>query len=415
MRTRLLVALLALAPAAALAGGYAVPNVSPRDLAMAGSLHAAQDDAGAVFVNPAALSRLDGLSLSLAGAMIDNRTSWTGVGPEAGQSGSQYLHPAWPPALYAGYGMPLQGDLRVGFGVGLTVPFGGNVFWPAGWPGRFDIQTVNRRIYATYFTGGVQLAKWARVGGGLIWYRGTEKLTQAVNFYPESEAALGVSGNKFSFDLSAEFQPIEPLKLAFDYKHKADMSLSGDATFGNVPPQFSAQARDQGVTHDLTMPNYLAFAASYQVCAAALVTAAFTWDRFIVYDRDAFIGTAGAAIVVPRNYHNGYTFRFGTELTPIEKLKVRLGVLRDIAPTPPEWLSPTIPDSDVWAGSIGVGYTVLPSLEVNLAYFHAWYDSVTTPTNANGQYNVLPGTYKPYANIASFGLSWNPGRIFEKL
>lgn len=415
MRSLALAALLALVPAAALAGGYAVPNVSARDLSMCGSLHAAQVDAGAVFVNPAALSRLDGLSLSATAGMIDNRAQWTNPLPPH-DTASQYLRPAFPPAVYAAYGLPLPNGMRVGFGAGITVPFGGNVFWPAGWPGRFDIQTVDRRIVGTYFTGGVQLADWIRVGGGLIWYRGTEKLTQDVNYFSaESQASLEASGNKLSYDLSLELQPIQPLKLALDYKHKADMSLSGSATFGgNVPPAFAARTLDQGVTHDLTMPNYLAVAAAYQVLPEVLATFAFTWDRFIVYDKDAFIGDRGAAIVVPRNYHNGYTFRLGTEVTPLEKLKVRLGVLRDIAPTPPEWLSPTIPDSDVWAGSIGLGYRVLPGLDVNVAYFHAFYDQVTTPPAANGQYNVFPGTYRPYANLASIGVSWAPETTFGK-
>ena len=416
MRSLALAAILVLAPALAVAGGYAVPNMSPRDLSMAGSAHAAQVDAGAAFVNPAALSRLDGLSLSLAWGMIDNRSGWTNP-LDTTQTSGQYLKPAWPPALYAAYGMPLQGEMRVGFGVGLTVPFGGNVYWPAGWPGRFEILNVDRRIFGTYFTGGVQLAKWVRVGGGLIWYHGTERLSQNANFLiAETQADLGASGDKLSFDLSGEVQPIEPLKIAVDYKHKADMSLTGHATYGaGVPPQFGATARDQGVTHDLTMPNYFAVGVAYQALPEVLVTGAFTWDRFIVYDRDAFLGTAGASIIVPRNYHNGYTFRLGTEITPLPKLKVRLGGLRDIAPTPPEWLNPTIPDSDVWAGSIGVGYTVLPGLDVNLAYFHAWYDTVTTPTAANGQYNVFPSTYSPYANLASIGVSWSPQVTFKQM
>jgi hypothetical protein len=69
----------------------------------------------------------------------------------------------------------------------------------------------------------------------------------------------------------------------------------------------------------------------------------------------------------------------------------------------------------VWAGSIGVGYTVLPGLDVNLAYFHAWYDTVTTPRAANGQYNVFPSTYSPYANLASIGVSWSPQVTFKQM
>src|SRR3954470_9856819 len=53
-----------LAPAAALAGGYGVPNVTARDRAMVGSRVAAQDSAAATFQTPAALAKLDGLNLS---------------------------------------------------------------------------------------------------------------------------------------------------------------------------------------------------------------------------------------------------------------------------------------------------------------------------------------------------------------
>ena len=250
-----------------------------------------------------------------------------------------------------------------------------------------------------------------RVGGGLIWYRGTEELSQKVNFLTtETTARLATSGNKLSFDLSLEVQPVEPLRIGVDYKHKADMSLTGDATFGGAPPQFAAQTLDQGVRHDLSMPNYFAVGASWQFSPALLVTGAFNWNRFSVYDKDAFIGDKGAAIVVQRNYHNSYTFRLGAEVVAMPRLKVRAGILRNIAPTPLEWLSPTIPDADVWAASVGLGYTVMTGLDVNVAYYHDFFDKVTTPASGpGGTYNVFPGTYETHANIASVGISWAPG------
>ncbi len=412
MRSIALAAVLLLLPAAALAGGYAVPNVSPRDLSMCGSLHAAQEDAGAAFVNPAALSRLDGISLSLAASFIDFASTWSDpTGTQTPSSASTITRLAFPPAVYAGYGgRHSNGELGWGVGIGLTVPFGGNVYWPDGWPGRFDIETVNRRIYGTFFSAGIQMNKWVRLGGALIWYRGTEELSQKVNFITsENTASLSASGNKLSYDLSLELQPLEPLRIGIDYKHKADMSLTGDATFGGAPPQFVAQTLDQGVTHDLTMPNYFAVGASWQFSPALLVTGAFSWERARVYDKDAFIGDQGTAIIVQRNYHNGYTFRAGVEAQAMPGLKVRAGILRDIAPTPAEWLSATIPDSDVWAASVGLGYTIMKGLDVNVAYFHAFFDKVTTPAaGPGGTYNVFPGTYETHANIASLGVSWAP-------
>ena len=67
---------LALLPGAAFAGGYAVPNTNARDLSMAGSVVAGQQDAAAAYVNPAALSGLDGLSVVVNASMIDFRSTW---------------------------------------------------------------------------------------------------------------------------------------------------------------------------------------------------------------------------------------------------------------------------------------------------------------------------------------------------
>jgi long-chain fatty acid transport protein len=405
-----LVALLAAAPAAALAGGYSVPNVNPRDLSMSGSLVAAQDTAAAAFANPAALARVQGLNLSLAISGIDFKSSWSdpaNLGLGAPVSGDTNI--AIPPALYASWGARLPNDMRYGVGVGFTVPFGGNVFWPDTWPGATDIVTVDRRVYGTYLSAAVEPIPWLRVGGAFIWYRGTEKLSQRVGqgTPADSTGTLATSGNGYSYDVSAEIQPIEPLRIGIDYKHKSTLGLEGHASWSGTPPvELAPLTLDQTVKHQLTVPNTLGIGAAFQATPALLVTGSFTWERFRVYDEDAFIGGAGAQIIVPRNYTNGYTFRLGAELAPIEKLKVRAGVLRDVAPTPAEWLSPTIPDSNVWAGSIGAGYEIFRGLTVEAAYFHAFFDQVTTPRAADGTYNVFPGTYDTRANILSIGVTW---------
>ena len=106
-------------------------------------------------------------------------------------------------------------------------------------------------------------------------------------------------------------------------------------------------------------------------------------------------------MVVPREYRNGYTFRLGGELQVLPMLKLRSGVLRDISPSRTDTLNPSLPDSNVTAVSLGVGYTVLPNFEIDAAYFHAFYDSIT----ATGL-EVFPGTYQTRANIYALNVSW---------
>jgi long-subunit fatty acid transport protein len=83
---------------------------------------------------------------------------------------------------------------------------------------------------------------------------------------------------------------------------------------------------------------------------------------------------------------------------------LRAGLLRDMSPTRPEALSPTIPDSDITSIAFGLGYEFRPGLALNATYFHAFFDEATTVGS-----DVFPGTFDTRANIVTIGLSYRPG------
>lgn len=400
----------ALVPAAALAGGYVVPNVNARDLALAGSAVAAQDTAAATYANPAALSKLEGLNLSLGLSLVDFRSTWTDSQNVFNASPVTMIPKgAFPPALYAAYGLMLPNRMKLGLGAGLTIPGGGYVFWPGNWAGRNEVVTVDRKIYGAYLTAGLQPLPRLRVGGGLVYYRTTEHLIRGVNFLSqEGQIELGTSGGAASFDVSAEGTPFAslPLTLSVDYKHQGVQHLSGHAHGTDVPLPLRPDLLDQGVTHTLTYPNQLNVGAAFPVpLLPLLLTAGFTWERFHVYQQDAFVGDRGVSVVVPREYRNGYTFRLGGEFQALPMLKLRAGVLRDISPSRPDTLDPSLPDANVTAFSVGVGYALLRNLEIDAAYFHAFYDSITTTG-----LEAFPGTYQTRANIYALNVAWKLGQ-----
>jgi long-chain fatty acid transport protein len=363
-------------------------------------------DASAAYANPAALAGLEGLSVVVNATMIDFRSTWKAL--DGNSATESNLKPAYPPSVFASYSGKATNGMGWGVGVGFNIPFGGNVYWPGDWPGRFSIITVNRRTYGFYATGGVQPIPQIKIGGGLVYYRTTEDLVQAFNFLgQEGGAELGTSGGKVSFDISAEITPFigVPLTIGVDYKHKADQVLTGHAHFDNVPAALGPNALDQGATHDLTMPNQLGLGIAYRVLPNLLLTGAWTLDRFIVYQRDLFVGDLGTTISVNRNYKNDYVFRVGAEYEDlIPKLTLRAGFLRDMSPTRPSALSPTIPDSDITAIAFGLGYEFRPGLVLNATYFHAFFDEATTVGS-----DVFPGTFDTRANIVTIGLSFRPG------
>ena len=397
-----------LLPSAAFAGGYIVPNVNPRDMGMADSAVAAQYSAAAVFKNPSALAGQEGFNISASGTLLSLSSTWTdtaGYSPRANDSASLALRPAYPPTLFASYGFKL-GDMAAGVGAGLSVPGGGQVYWPGSWAGSQFVTTVDRRIYGMYLVAGVQVLPQLKLGGGLVYYRSTEHLTQDINFVSNYGGAdLGTAGGKASFDVSAEITPVKdvPFKIGFDYKHQAVMNLTGHAHFDGVPAALRPQALDQTVTHALTIPNQMNIGGSFRPIPALLVSAGWTWERFVVYRQDAFIGSLGTSVIVPRDYHNGQTYRVGAELAVLPALRVRGGLLRDVSPTNTDRLNPSIPDASSTAVTVGASYDIIPGLELSAAYFFDREDTTSVTSNDG---STLPGSYDTHSNIFALGLSW---------
>jgi long-chain fatty acid transport protein len=423
MRKLIACCLAASLPLTALANGYDVPNVNPRDLAVGSSFVAAQQDAAATYVNPAALARLDGLSLSLAGSILDNRSTWNAPGGSGlpGSPTDADVSPVPPVSLFASYSGVVAGH-GVGGGIGFNVPGGAHVFWPDGWAGRSRIIKVDRRIYAFYASAGLEIVKQLRVGGGLIVYRGVEDLTQGVS-PGTGTARLAAAGNKASFDLSLEFVPVEsiPLTIALDYKHQAIIDLTGTAHF-DVPATLQPQLQDQNVNHVLPYPNQFHVALAYKLIPPLTLGFTYTLSRYVIYAEDRFVGDKPlpGPIVVPRNYGNGYTFRFGAEWMATRHLALRAGLERDISgmpkvsgasPLTSPTYSPTLPDSNTWVGAIGAGWSFAQNFSINGSVFYARMDDVQSTATVNAANGPFPGLYNSHVIVYSLGLvyNWMPG------
>jgi len=399
---KLIVLAALLLPAVSLANGYDVPNVAPRDLSMSGSADAAQNDAGAAYGMPAALARVPGLNLSLNLSMLVLSSDWTAPAGSTltPPTSSLDFAPVPPVSLFGSYGFDLGGH-RAGVGFGLNNPGGGNVNWDPQWAGRGRIIQVDRKIYGLYLTGGYEVLPQLRLGGGLVYYYATEYLKQGIQPFPDAFGELATAGGAVSFSLSAEVTPVisVPLTLAVDYKYKGAMTLTGDGHF-EVPPALASSVQDQGVTHELTFPSVLNAAVAWQVSKPVLVTAGFTYTWYEVYVADTFVGDKGALIEVPRNYGNGQTYRLGVEWAASEQLNLRAGLLRDLSGFDTGSYSPSLPDGNSWAGSLGAGYAFSPNLTANAAFFYAVLDKVT----ATGE--AFPGSYQTTAWILSAGITY---------
>jgi long-chain fatty acid transport protein len=406
MRTKILLATLLLVPGLALASGYEVIAVNPRDLALSSSTVGVQVDAAAAFFNPAALSKLEGPAASVAGSYLNIWTDWKAPSGSTSLTGTSRteFEPVTPIAVYAGYGTKLAGR-NLGVGVGVGNPFGGNQFWPADWQGRGRIIEVQRRFFGSYLTAGYEVIPQLRVGGGLVWYYGMEYLKQGIQPFADAYGELDTKGSAFTYDLAAEIQPVLslPLTIGVDYKHKAHATLKGDGNF-EVPPALEGEAtQDQGVSHEVTIPNLLTIGAGYRPAKSVLLTLQYSWSRWVVYESDTFVGDKGLTLSVPRDYRNGNVIRGGVEWQATPALALRFGAMRDFSGLRETTYSPTLPDSNTTGVSTGLTWAFgTRGLAANAAFFYGRRDEVKPEGSI-----PFPGTFQTDVVIASLGMSWN--------
>ncbi len=405
MRTSLLAAAAVLLPATAFAAGYAVPNTNSRDEGMGGSAVANQTGPEAAYANGAALAGHEGLMVSGAFTLIFLNSTWTS--PTANASASSTAAPATPPNFAVSYGFKAAG-LNMAVGLGMGVPGGGQMQWADDWPGRAAIVLVDRRVFSYDLVYAVQPIEQLKLSVGGAYFYTTEHLKQKLVFggIPDGQAELGTSGGKLSWTAALEARPFKdvPLRFGFQYKHKADMVLTGAAHFTGVPDALKTNGLiDQGATHNLTFPNVVNAGFAYDVNKDLTLQAAVTFFRFIVYKADDFVGDKKLTIHLPFNYTNSMTYRIGGEYGGLlPGLMVRLGFLRDVSPQPTSTVSPALPDSSRWAVSAGAGYDITPSLAANLAFEYAKFDALAVDPRSD----AFQGSYDTHATVISVGLTY---------
>jgi long-chain fatty acid transport protein len=422
---KLLLAVL-LAPAVASAGGYSIANYVPRDMAMGDSLVADQTGAGAVYRNPSALSRLSGLNLTLTGALIGNGTTWYSTGGETPSPVSTDLKLVPPVAFFASWSGKIA-DHGYGVGIGMNLPGGGNVYWPNGWPGRYAIETVDRKLYGFYAMVSAEIIPQIRVGGGLIYFYTTEKLTTYVPVpapggHTDALATIADSGGQFSFDVSLEIQPVLdfPLRIGVNYSQQAYQKLTGSLNLA-VPPALAPVFPDQGSTHVLPYPSVLGVGVSWRVIPELVLTLQYTWEGYAVYTSDTFVGetinpSTGALLTVDvqRQYRNASLYRIGAAYQLLPELELRGGFFYDDSGVNPAYFNPSLPDAKKAVATVGAGWEVMKNLSVDAAFLYSWFLTLNSvpaaSTAALPNNSSFAGTYKSWAWIASLGVSyrWDP-------
>jgi len=365
-------AALAVIPASATAGGFAMSEHGARSMGFAGAFTAQAKDASAIFHNAAGIAFLKGHQLNAGGAWLRPRTTFTGSDPFPGNGVTERTEalPLLPPAVFYTH----QFSERLVLGAGFTRPFGVRTRWesPETFSGRFLAQRTEIDAYSINPTAAYRVADRLAVGVGVDVrlstlalrrrFPGVHPVTNAV----VDAASVRVDGGRdtaVGFNVGFLARLIQNVSIGVQYRSAVTHHYRGDAEFSLLPTGSPAlDAAVAAVIPKGTLPvrSSIHFPAVINVGAAyergdwtfAGDVGFWQWTKFQQIALD-FEGREDLREVVVQDYADSAQVRLGVERRLGTAWAVRAGYLHDDSPAPAASLSPLLFDADRHVFTLG--------------------------------------------------------------
>ncbi len=435
MKKQLLIAAaaLALAPAAASAGGFYVHEQSASGLGKAyAGMSATGEDGSALWFNPASLAWADNQAYAgVSGVFADSTLSNDGTNlvyptqagpftvPVTGAAGEDPLQAT--PIPYGGALYGVTDKLKLG--VSVNAPFGLEVEYDDDFFGRYDslkssVLTLNLQGSAIY-----QVSPTFAVAGGIDAQYIDAELTNALPNLPASatqlspDGLLTVEGDDWSlgYNLGAAWRPNERVQLGAHYRSGVEHELEGEATFSGLLGPLSVQNGTVDALAPVDLPGIANVGGAFALTPEWKVLGQVNWFNWSEFTGLEIGLESGQQLETAFNYEDSLSYSAGVEYAPdaYDGMTLRGGLMWDETPTSEGFRSSRVPDSDRfwltggasfeteagWKFDAGAAYVMLDDTSVNRT------DSFYGGTQAQTGFNLV-SNQEGDAFIASLGASY---------
>ncbi|MBI4525243.1 MAG: outer membrane protein transport protein [Deltaproteobacteria bacterium] len=400
----------------AFAGGYAVNPKTAKAASQANAVTAGVDDPSAVYVNPAALSEIQGNQV-LGGFTYVNSQSRVA---NSGRKSINRHDDTFIPTLFGNYHMPANLTL----GIGLYTPFGLATTYDADSFTRFA--AIRSELKTFYVTPAIawRPSQYFSLGAGVSFVHSSAVLSRAVFLGgPEGRLRITDADNAFAYNFGLLLKPLSRLKLGFTYRSRVDLD------YGNAKVKFKDAAITGGTATvgratgiHVPLPPVISFGMNWQVNPAWTVEFVYDFTRWSEFRHlsakfNPSLPALGGVVEipgfsVPQNWKDTSTLRLGSWLKLDEKIELRGGIGVDETPIPAKTLSPAIPGADWLTLTAGIGYDCTKNFGVDLGYMAVFYKTrkVTSDAlEAGSPLNpVAPGRdrYETFQNLVLLNLRY---------
>lgn len=398
------------------AQGFRNPPEGAAALGRAGGKVVFSDDASAVSHNPANLVDLGEPQALAALTVLHAETDYDGP---AGPSATTEEPWKFLPNLYGAW--PVSGK-DVVIAVGVTTPFGQSTEWDKSSPFRYTAPYLAQLVVVNVNpSAAVKLGDRLSIGAGLDIFVSDLDLKQVVPWslltglpLPDGEEKICANGQGLGANLGLTWQVADHQRLALTFRTPVRVDYEGDFEAENLPapaqlpPPLRVATAKSDFETDIEFPAVAALGYGIQVSDQLRCEANVEWIGFSSYDSLPLDAGPNAVLLpaaeVRQDWDDVWTFGIGADWRLDDRLTLRAGYLFIESPIPDETFSPTLPDADRHALSIGVGYRQGANA-LDLAYVYSLFEERDIRSNQNPAYD---GEYDTASHI--LGVSWS--RVF---
>lgn len=360
--------------------GFANYETDARGFAMGNANVGRNDDASALYSNPAAITQLPGIQvkagLSFIQPSIDVTTYESTNGSFSGQGTptSMNSYTAVIPNIYGTY--RINDDMAVGLGV--FVPYGLKSdfpYHPDVWPGAFNNYFTEIKTYEIAPTFAYRLVHdqpWAKqisVAAGITFLR-TDITLKRQYQVPTTVISAGYtpfildgSSWEYGYNLAIQYEVNDQLSFGIVYRSGFNVKVT-DASAEIVGVRSGNNAWGK-----INLPDSWSFGVNYSPVAPLNIGFQALRTNWGSYDKLTIQAFPDSAITVSeKHWKDVWRYSLGGEYQVNNALALRAGVVIDKDPVNSKYADFMVPSNDRQLFSIGAGWTINQNVVLDFAY-----------------------------------------------
>jgi long-chain fatty acid transport protein len=389
--------------------GFAIYETSARGFAVGNANVGRNNDASALYSNPAAITRLDGTQVTAGLSFIapaidvtthvpDSVTHPSDIGTKD-TSMNDYVQPV--PHLYAT--RRITENLAAGLAV--FVPYGLKSDFDPGWAGRYnnyltDITTIDITPTVAYRI--IKDKPWAKsvsiaLGAQILYadvdlrrvlpdYLAADPLTAAL-----ADKQLILQGHTWEYGYSAAVQWEINDKIALGLVYRSGFKLGFDSATEEI---VGAVPKHGGARGKINLPDSWAFGINYSPIPDLDLGLQLLRTGWSDYDKlEIHVPTLNRTSIKEKNWRDVWRYSLGAEYRVSDKIALRAGFVVDKDPVNGDYADYMVPSNDRLIGSIGLGWSISELVTVDFAYGYLTIKSTHINARPDPTPGLPPGRY----------------------